>query len=198
MNKSPKIFFFALILTLILPCPAFAHSGKTDSNGGHHDYNNISDLGSYHYHCNGNPAHLHTDGICPYSSNTLSPSLATLPAEETYNSLNHNSVKKESSQYIIETDATYKRNSENTDVNNPGTFKSSIFNHKEVLACIFFVTVYIIALLYRIFISRELYTFPFALSVLSLVWMFVSLYCKDIVMLFVSGICAVINLFCEK
>lgn len=47
---------------------AFAHSGRTDSNGGHHDYKNKSGLGSYHYHCGGYPAHLHPNGICPYTS----------------------------------------------------------------------------------------------------------------------------------
>lgn len=45
-----------------------AHQGRTDSNGGHKDNKNKSGLGSYHYHCDENPAHLHTDGVCPYSS----------------------------------------------------------------------------------------------------------------------------------
>ncbi len=43
-----------------------AHSGKTDSSGGHKDNQNKSGLGDYHYHCGGNPAHLHTNGYCPY------------------------------------------------------------------------------------------------------------------------------------
>lgn len=29
---------------------SYAHSGRTDSSGGHHDYQNRSGLGSYHYH----------------------------------------------------------------------------------------------------------------------------------------------------
>lgn len=33
-----------------------------------HDNKNASGLGYYHYHCNGNPAHLHENGVCPYSS----------------------------------------------------------------------------------------------------------------------------------
>lgn len=45
-----------------------AHSGRTDSNGGHKDNKNKSGLGSYHYHCGGHPAHLHENGVCPYSS----------------------------------------------------------------------------------------------------------------------------------
>lgn len=47
-----------------------AHSGRTDSSGGHHDYKNKSGLGSYHYHCGGHPAHLHPNGVCPYSQST--------------------------------------------------------------------------------------------------------------------------------
>ncbi|WP_349948165.1 YHYH domain-containing protein [Lacrimispora sp. BS-2] len=46
---------------------AQAHSGRTDSQGGHHDYKNKSGLGSYHYH-HGQPAHLHPNGVCPYEN----------------------------------------------------------------------------------------------------------------------------------
>lgn len=53
---------------------AEAHPGRTDSNGGHHDNKNQSGLGSYHYHCGGNPAHLHDGGVCPYSSSTTTTS----------------------------------------------------------------------------------------------------------------------------
>ncbi len=80
--KLKRIFAMALALlvvcatvtTLTPPLTVEAHSGRTDSNGGHHDYKNVSGLGSYHYH-HGYPAHLHPDGICPYteavpSSNT--------------------------------------------------------------------------------------------------------------------------------
>lgn len=51
-----------------------AHSGRTDSNGGHKDNKNKSGLGSYHYHCGGYPAHLHKNGICPYKSSSTSSS----------------------------------------------------------------------------------------------------------------------------
>lgn len=59
------VFFFG---SYIEPSISYAHSGRTDSSGGHHDYQNKSGLGSYHYHCGGNPPHLHENGICPYSS----------------------------------------------------------------------------------------------------------------------------------
>lgn len=35
---------------------AEAHQGRTDAQGGHHDYKNKSGLGSYHYHCGGHEA----------------------------------------------------------------------------------------------------------------------------------------------
>lgn len=60
--------FIGLLLTAVLLCvPAFAHSGRTDANGGHYE----SATGEYHYH-HGYPAHQHYDmdgdGIvdCPY------------------------------------------------------------------------------------------------------------------------------------
>lgn len=47
-----------VFLILIIMCNiTFAHSGRTDSNGGHRDNKNKSGLGSYHYHCGGHPAH---------------------------------------------------------------------------------------------------------------------------------------------
>ena len=49
------------------PLTIEAHSGRTDSSGGHKDNQNESGLGSYHYHCGGNPPHLHTNGVCPYA-----------------------------------------------------------------------------------------------------------------------------------
>lgn len=52
----------------------YAHSGRTDASGGHKDNKNKSGLGSYHYHCGGHPAHLHTNGVCPYSSSKKSTS----------------------------------------------------------------------------------------------------------------------------
>ena len=66
-----------LLSVSILPVTLFAHSGRTDANGGHRDNKNKSGLGSYHYHCGGYPAHLHKNGICPYSSSSSSSSNST-------------------------------------------------------------------------------------------------------------------------
>ena len=54
-----------------------AHSGRTDSNGGHKDNKNKSGLGSYHYHCGGHPAHLHDGGVCPYGGTATSSAAAS-------------------------------------------------------------------------------------------------------------------------
>lgn len=69
MKKHKKITFIIIIIIILIvfPLTTFAHSGRTDSKGGHRDNKNKSGLGSYHYHCGGNPAHLHENGICPYA-----------------------------------------------------------------------------------------------------------------------------------
>lgn len=53
------VIVFHLLLSNII---VYAHSGNTDSNGGH--YNRST--GRYHYH-HGYPAHQHADGKCPYT-----------------------------------------------------------------------------------------------------------------------------------
>lgn len=92
MKKPLAVLITAFSLSLGLT-PAFtgisgnliieaeAHQGRTDANGGHHDYKNKSGLGSYHYHCGGNPAHLHPNGVCPYAggSSGNSGSVVVLP-----------------------------------------------------------------------------------------------------------------------
>ena len=58
MRRYLVLFAFALSLFLT----AYAHPGRTDSNGGHYDRSD----GTYHYH-HGYPAHRHTNGLCPYN-----------------------------------------------------------------------------------------------------------------------------------
>lgn len=57
MKKT--ILVILLLLSALLP--TYAHSGKTDSNGGHY----VSGTGEYHYH-HGYSAHYHINGECPY------------------------------------------------------------------------------------------------------------------------------------
>lgn len=61
------MLLFVLSLTIIISTictAAFAHSGKTDEDGGHYD----NSTGEYHYH-HGYPAHQHENGMCPYDYN---------------------------------------------------------------------------------------------------------------------------------
>ena len=69
-NKKTISILLTILTTISIGVNSYAHSGKTDSSGGHKDNNNKSGLGSYHYHCGGYPAHLHTNGVCPYSSSS--------------------------------------------------------------------------------------------------------------------------------
>lgn len=72
-NKAKIISILLIALSIIaIGVNAYGHSGRTDSSGGHKDNKNKSGLGSYHYHCGGHPAHLHTNGVCPYSSGSSS------------------------------------------------------------------------------------------------------------------------------
>lgn len=57
-----KFFINILIVVLICSSIVFAHPGRTDSKGGHHNRS----TGEYHYH-HGYPAHQHIDGVCPYN-----------------------------------------------------------------------------------------------------------------------------------
>ena len=70
-------------MIIVMPEQCLAHSGRTDSNGGHKDNQNKSGLGSYHYHCGGHPAHLHGNGICPYSSSSSNNSSSKSSSSKT-------------------------------------------------------------------------------------------------------------------
>ena len=70
MRNKKVLLTITLITIICIACvfSVYAHKGRTDSNGGHRDNDNQSGLGSYHYHCGGYPAHLHKNGVCPYTS----------------------------------------------------------------------------------------------------------------------------------
>lgn len=42
-----------MLAFLTVPGTVQAHSGRTDSSGGHHDNKNVRGLGFYHYHSGG-------------------------------------------------------------------------------------------------------------------------------------------------
>lgn len=76
--KKISIYMMTAMLAFsTVPGTVQAHSGRTDSSRGHHDNKNVSGLGSYHYHCGGHPAHLHDDGVCPYSSSAATSDTST-------------------------------------------------------------------------------------------------------------------------
>lgn len=81
MKKTIIKIAICIALTLALILTAYAHSGRTDSQGGHKDNKNASGLGPYHYHCGGHPAHLHSDGVCPYASSAAPPPTTQKPAQ---------------------------------------------------------------------------------------------------------------------
>lgn len=82
MKKKCCLIISVIFVLLFSTSIVFSHSGGTDSNGGHHDYSNVSGLGDYHYH-HGYGPHLHTDGICPYESDNQS-NVSYASSEETY------------------------------------------------------------------------------------------------------------------
>lgn len=68
-----------ILIFFVLSTTSFAHSGRTDSSGGHHDYQNKSGLGSYHYH-HGYGPHLHPGGVCPYEGGSVDSYVPATPS----------------------------------------------------------------------------------------------------------------------
>ena len=81
-GKLKKIASILCALVILVCCsPAgYAHSGRTDGQGGHRDNRNASGLGSYPYH-HGYSAHLHPNGYCPYTD--VFPSRVSISAGKT-------------------------------------------------------------------------------------------------------------------
>lgn len=81
-QKRVVVFLILLMIGLVLPLNCITHSGRTDSHGGHKDNKNASGLGPYHYHCGGNPPHLHDGGVCPYSSTAQTTTTSSETVEQ--------------------------------------------------------------------------------------------------------------------
>ena len=109
----------AIGLCLNIPLVALAHSGRTDSSGGHYDY----DTGEYHYH-HGFSAHQHEDtdgdGIldCPYRINgkletdsSSSSNKITRPKKPLFDSLKDALAEKEETEYESTEKETTKKKS---------------------------------------------------------------------------------------
>lgn len=98
------IMIILIILSLSLKC--FAHSGRTDANGGHKDNKNKSGLGSYHYHCGGHEAHLHPNGVCPYSSSSKKSSSSSTSKSTSSTKSSNKSTSSSSSVNKSNTDSS--------------------------------------------------------------------------------------------
>lgn len=96
-NKKIISILFVVLSVILIGVNSYAHSGRTDSSGGHKDNKNKSGLGSYHYHCGGHPAHLHTNGVCPYSSSSSSKSNKSSSSSSSKKSTSSSSSKSSSS-----------------------------------------------------------------------------------------------------
>ena len=97
-NKGKIISILLILLSVIfVGVTTYAHSGRTDASGGHRDNKNKSGLGSYHYHCGGHPAHLHTNGVCPYSSSSSSSSSKSSTSSSSSSSSSKSSTSSGSS-----------------------------------------------------------------------------------------------------
>lgn len=186
MKNKEKFFIVFCIFFFAFSNVAFAHGGRTDSSGGHHDYNNVSGLGSYHYHCDGHPAHLHENGICPYSSSNNSDTPYTV---EPLPDLPSSKSEYDSNESKKDIDSTQSTNDFN---------RTSLGKISELKVSLAFIVIYLIALLYRIRVQRELYIFPFVISLICLCGMFICTVFENIGCIAVLGICAVINLFSDR
>lgn len=97
-NKRKILSILLTALSIIsIEISGYAHSGRTDSNGGHKDNKNKSGLGSYHYHCGGYPAHLHENGVCPYKGSSSSSSKSSTSGSSTSKSSSSKSSTSSSS-----------------------------------------------------------------------------------------------------
>lgn len=107
IKRKKSILLITFMLIMVLATTTFAHSGRTDANGGHKDNKNVSGLGSYHYHCGGYPAHLHTNGICPYKSTastaTSKPTTTSTTTNTTSNVSSSLVENKEGDEEVVET-----------------------------------------------------------------------------------------------
>lgn len=97
-NSLTKFLCAFLAICILFTSPIFAHSGRTDGNGGHKDNKNKSGLGYYHYH-HGYGPHLHPNGICPYE---YTPETSTTQSSKTVESVTN--IKSEPKIGIVATD----------------------------------------------------------------------------------------------
>ena len=84
MKKFLSLVITILFIFSLCSFVVFAHSGRTDSNGGHFD----SSTGEYHYH-HGYPAHQHPNGVCPYATKSSKSSVSSISSKSSAVSKNN-------------------------------------------------------------------------------------------------------------
>lgn len=122
-----KLLSVLLCLILLLALPAAAHSGRTDSNGGHTDHS----TGEYHYH-HGYPAHQHPSGVCPYdhsSKKTESSGQTSASSGEVVASGKHGRLVRISD--TPERGVGYRIHKKETTAEQPGTTNSTVSSGKK-------------------------------------------------------------------
>lgn len=129
-NKNSKIIktlILSIIILLLTQTVIFAHSGRTDSKGGHKDKKNVSGLGSYHYHCGGHPPHLHKNGVCPYkSSSSTSKSSSNKSSSTSKSSSKKSSSSSKSSTSKSTTNKSSEEKSAETKTESPAKKSAEI------------------------------------------------------------------------
>ena len=96
MKKIPRLLQFLVAVVFASTTVAFAHSGGTDSSGGHNDRKR----GGYHYH-HGMSAHNHPGGVCPYvpkrSNQSSASSVESAQKQELTHWITYSSRKRHNS-----------------------------------------------------------------------------------------------------
>ena len=147
MNKiKPLIVLcFTLIILLCTQVTTFAHSGRTDSDGGHTNHS----TGEYHWH-HGYPAHQHEDRdgdgyleFCPYriqgGNNSTAESDCGLEGCTIAGS--HRHINKQPSNADVTQPSTEKPN--NADVTQPSTSDSpKAVNWKNIIGTVFALLIF--------------------------------------------------------
>ena len=126
-NIKVKVVILTILSVCVVAMNSYAHSGRTDSNGGHKDNKNKSGLGSYHYHCGGHPAHLHPNGVCPYSSGSSAGQSSTSSSSKS--SISNSSTSRKSS--TNNSSASNKSGISNSSANNKSDISNSQSSSKS-------------------------------------------------------------------
>lgn len=111
MKKRAFVLWVIIASLMVSFCSvSFAHSGRTDANGGHYDHS----TGEYHYH-HGYPAHQHPNGICPYDESPQETTRAVPKStHKNYSNSTHNGYSStDKSSNVQQSNTTSKNKVEN-------------------------------------------------------------------------------------